>query len=126
MANEWARRCRREDTAVIIFKTNCEILSNKKECIFQNDCKAWKEVVQYFRSKKDRRKSNTKAQKAKEFNQYDYIFGPIADGGIYQRTFPPNPIKPIKYQLCLKNQDLADEFFNEGNNVEEVIFFCDN
>ena len=126
MAHEWPKKSKKIDTAVIVFKINCDMFMNRRECIFSEPTTAWAEVVKFFRCSKDTKKSNIEQKKAKEFRKYDFIFGPIADGGIYQRTFPPNPIKPLKYQLCLKNQDMADEIFNEGKNIEEVIFFCDS
>ena len=41
------------------------------------------------------------------------------------RNWNPKAFKPIKYQLCLQTQAMADAFYNDGKNVEKVIFFYD-
>ena len=67
---------------------------------------------------------------SKKLKSLDYIFGPIADGGFRppvqpNRNWNPKAFKPIKYQLCLQTQAMADAFYNDGKNVEKVIFFYD-
>ena len=61
----------------------------------------------------------------------DYIFGPVADGRFYiPKGWPnvpwePQAFDPMWYQLCLKNKEIADAFYNYGKNVYKTIFFYD-
>ena len=67
-------------------------------------------------------------EKAEDLRSLDYIFGPLAGDGIRKNNKNWKPIafhNPMKYQLCLKTKLMADLFYNKGNNIENVIFFCD-
>ena len=69
-----------------------------------------------------------KTEKAEDLRSLDYIFGPLAGDGIRKNNKNWKPIafhNPMKYQLCLKTKLMADLFYNKGNNIKNVIFFCD-
>ena len=132
MAYNWGERekksqnLRKQDSAVVIFKVdnNPEIFTSRygKE-FFDRDIHEWKQTVKFFRSKKD--DSYVGKNKAKDLKRMSYMFGPIADGGIdpRQQLDPRFYGKPKKYQLCLKSQEMADDLYKSGANVEQVIFF---
>ena len=68
-------------------------------------------------------------QRASQLSKYDYLFGHIArDGGLRsnpQRIDPRSPEDGMNYQLCIKTPAAAETFYNEGRNIEQVIFFRD-
>ena len=35
----------------------------------------------------------------------------------------PTAIEPHKFQLCIRDEGLAEEFYDGGVNIEEVFFF---
>ena len=116
--------------AVIVFYIlgDTNIFSSKKGQKFDNDSDDWKNVIKFFRSGKKNMVGGP--SEGKKLKALDFIFGPIADG---HGPFRPNSPKwkpvafnnPMKYQLCLQTQAMADDFNNDGKNVEKAIFFCD-
>ena len=127
MAWKWPKCTKKSTGAIIIFKlSNCDIFSNAKGMTFDTDTKEWKKLVSFFRSKKDEKWVDNNMSESKKLKRLDYIFGPIADGGISRSSLNPKAIKPKKYQLCLKTQDIADDFYMDGKNVYKVIYFVGN
>ena len=136
MAHKWSDRRKKPQTAVIVFKMcgdthsgDTNIFSTRNGTNFQDVTDDWKKVIRFFRFKKNLKMVDGLSE-SKELKSLDYIFGPIADGGIRpplqpNRNWNPKAFKPIKYQLCLQTQAMADDFYNDGKNVEKVIFFYD-
>ena len=94
---------------------------------FNEDCNEWCKVVKFFRNGM-KTTPDVSDSEAKKFKRLDYIFGPIADGGISRprprfKDWIPKAHQPLMYQLCLQSQAMADVFYNDGNNVDKVIFF---
>ena len=113
--------------AVIVFRIlgDTNIFSSKKGQKFDNDSDGWKNVIKFFRSGKKNIVGGP--SEGKKLKALDFIFGPIADGGIQPGNpkWKPVAFKPKKYQLCLQTPAMADDFYNDGKNVEKAIFFCD-
>ena len=130
MAHEWCeRRRKKSQTAVIVFKIldGIDVFSSRKGQNFDNDSDDWKKVIKFFRSGK---KSEIVGgpSKAKKLRSLDYIFGPIAGDGVRPKlpSWKPKAFNnPMRYQLCLRTPAMADDFYNDGKNVEKAIFFCD-
>ena len=136
MAHKWSDRRKKPQTAVIVFKMcgdtqpgDTNIFSKRNGKSFQAVSDDWKKVIRFFRFKKNLKMVDGLSE-SKQLKSLDYIFGPIADGKIRpplqpNRNWNPKAFKPIKYQLCLQTQAMADAFYNDGKNVEKVIFFYD-
>ena len=128
MAHKWSDRKKKSQTAVIVFRIygDTELFSSRKGKKFDHDSDEWKKVIKFFRFKKNIQLVNG-ASESRKLKRLDYIFGPIADGGIQPGNpkWKPVAFKPMKYQLCLQTQAMADDFYNDGKNVEKAIFFCD-
>ena len=136
MAHKWSDRRKKAQTAVIVFKMcgdthsgDTNIFSTRNGTNFQDVSDDWKKVIRFFRDK-----TNIKwvdgFSESNRLTSLDHIFGPIAGFHIHPPTHPntnwnPKAFKPIKYQLCLQTQTMADAFYNDGKNVEQVIFFDD-
>lgn len=109
---------------MIVFKNDVDIFTKKKNFKYLKDTKEWEEAIKFFRNKKNKINLDISSDAATLLKKSRYIFGPIADGGIAPiKKWHPKAIKPLKYQLCLRKEDIAEKFFNEGRNVQEVIFF---
>ena len=117
---------------MVVFKNDVNTFtSRKKRLEYLEDNSEWQETIKFFRSNKGRMSTvtlNITIARRKQLEKSEYIFGPIADGGIIPpsngrwRQDPPRAINPKKYQICLTTPDIAEAFFKEGQNVEEVIF----
>ena len=114
---------RKPNTAVIIFKKQANLLSKYKGEEFHSADKNWESAVRYFRNGKDASECGKK--EGNKFKRLDYVFGPISKDGsnAKQSNWTPTPRDPLKFELCLRNSSLADEFHNQGENIERVIFF---
>jgi len=136
-ANEWSQitqRYKKFGTAIVVFKlkNSAEMFSKQRGETLSGD--DWKNAVQFFRCGKNRKNENgimviTK-QRASQLLKYDWLFGPIAkDGGLRfnpKRINPRSPEDGVNYQLCIKTSGAAETFYNEGHNIERVIFFRKN
>ena len=114
---------------MIVFRIygDADIFSLREVQIFDNDSDEWEKVIKFFRSKKDSKEVNDDATESKRLKRLDYIFGPIADKKFqpWNPKWKPVAFKPLKYQLCLRTPAMADDFYNDGKNVDKAIFFCD-
>ena len=115
---------------MIVFKNEVNTFTSRKKRIeYLGDNSEWQETIKFFRSDQNTNplvSLNITVPRRKQLEKSEYIFGPIADGGIDpNRRLHPTAINPKKYQICLRNPDIADDFFKEGQNVEEVIFLLD-
>ena len=123
-AKDWSKKLmRKPNTAVIIFKKPSNLFSNYEGEEFPTADKNWESAVRYFRNGKDASECGRKA--GNKFKRLDCVFGPISkDGSVAkQPNWTPRPRDPLKFELCLRNSLLADEFHNQGENIERVIFF---
>ena len=126
MANEWSKRSKKYDTAVIVFKLKDESVkwfsSSKGESLCDDTSAGsdWWKAVRFFRHGKNRKMDAINKPRAYNLSRCDYLFGPIADGRLREN---PTPGDPVEYQLCIKTQDSAERFYNDGVNIEKVIFF---
>jgi len=120
-AEQWPGKYKRESQAVIVFKNNKEILSGGKE--FSRVDEKWKDMVKWYRNRKDVKDSGISRYKGKEFDKFKYIFGPMTADFNSALTNPTQ--RGNKVQLCLKEDNLAEDFYNYGKNIEEIIFFND-
>ena len=110
-AEKWPKMMRKKNSAIIVFRNDKTILSGGKE--FSAAEQKWKDMVRYYRNDKVFFKAG------KAFDKIKYIFGPLTYDREQAKT---NPTPRENYfQLCLKNQDLADDFFKK--NIEEIVFF---
>ena len=135
MANAWSQRSKKYGSAIIVFKlsddaespSGVEWFSNSKGQRLLEGSDDWNKAVMYFRNGQDRRKADITRQRAGQLSRYDYLFGPIARDGRWRMRGNPtpqlNPEDAVEYQLCIKTQDSADTFYNEGRNIQKVIFF---
>ena len=125
MANEWSKRSKKYNTAIIIFKLKEDSVwfsSSRGESFFDaSEGSDWKKAVRYFRNGKNKQMAGINKSRADKLSRYDYLFGPIALDGRLRGN--PTPGDTVEYQLCIKTQDSAERFYNEGVNIEKVIFF---
>ena len=120
-AENWPKMMKKNNRAIIVFKNEKEILIGGKE--FAEVEPKWKEIVKYYRNEKDFKEAGISKEKGRKFDKFKYIFGPIT---FDQKSAKTNPKQRENYyQLCLKDQDLAEYFYNYGENIEEVIFIHD-
>ena len=112
--------------AIVIFelKNPEEMFKNFSGREYLEDTEDWYESVKFFRSG-----GNVGGKPMeKKLRKLDFIFGPIADGGVSRTTTrnpDPKPMKDGSYQLCIKSADMADDFYNYGENIHKTIFFRD-
>ena len=115
-AEKWPKMMRKRSSAIIVFRNDQTILSGGKE--FSSAEQKWKDMVRYYRNDKVFSKAGISSHRGKAFHKFKYIFGPLTYDREQAKT---NPTPRENYfQLCLKNQDLADDFFKK--NIEEIIF----
>lgn len=129
-AKEWAKSRpkakKAKSSAVIVFRLNHnEILNPRKGLVLsENDKKEWEDVIKFFRNRKQ-----DMTRKGRALTKHKYIFGPMSNDGTNSRDKNWIPKMQIDasnqyvYQLCLKDADLAEQFHNNGNHIEEVIIF---
>ena len=125
MANEWSKRSKKYETAIIVFKLKDDSVkwfsSSRGKSFFDTSGDSdWWKAVRYFRNGKNRKMAGINKPRADELSRFDYLFGPIADGRLRSN---PTPGDTVEYQFCIKTQDSADKFYNAGVNIEKVIFF---
>ena len=131
MAHKWSDRRNKPQTAVIVFMLigGDDIFFGKDGLQFNEDSDQWSTVIRYFRNKMNAKSANIPLPEAKTLKRKDYIFGPIADDNMRpvpkSHKWKPRAFKPLKYQLCLQTQEMADAFYNDRKNVHKVIFFRD-
>jgi len=139
-AFDWSKhfnRCR-PDAAVVVFKLKDKtIFSERKGKTFAGYGKEWTETVSYFRNKAnhiDAKISRSKGIKLKEFK---YFYGPCSNDGdkVKFENFKPGArmtkehragresVSKYVYQLCLKDDCLAEDFYNRGLNIHQILFF---
>ena len=128
MACEWPKVSKKACEATVIFKNDPTIFSRTQGKEFSGEnLEIWEQVVRFYRSRKNRDfLNNQSAISAKTLKKLDYIFGPVATDGINpRRNFNPlpGPQNEVHFQFCLKSHDMANDFYNGGKNVHQVIFF---
>ena len=135
MAYEWSQRIavqKKFNSALVVFKLNdsVEWFSSSKGETFNEDSEEWKSAVRYFRNGKKRGDSNgdrfIRKPRADQLSRYDFLFGPVAMDGWLPNRRPlraNDSGEDVIFQLCIKAQDAADRFYNDGRNIEKVVFF---
>ena len=139
---------RKAATAVLVFKASTDLFQESDGKTFPDDCEEWKSVVTFFRSQKGQFESSARLsrQEKQRYKKLKYIFGPMSGDGLnvsvsqnnenciflksfwFQARNPewvPTPILPLKFQLCIRDEGLAEEFYDGGVNIEKVVFFQD-
>ena len=68
---------------------------------------------------------NNSSKKARLLNKQFFILGPISRDGIENRrqNWRPEARNPHIFELCLKDDLLAEDFYDSGNNIKQAIFF---
>ena len=121
-AYNWSRQMPKPSQAyapaLIIFEDKNQALekSNNKLLLETNTDKC-ETTLKYFKSFEDRSYANLTLIEAKKLQLYDLIFGPIPTNSKNENSIPEG-----LQQLCLKNREIADSFYNESKNITEVIF----
>ena len=112
----------------------------KKE--FRNDGHEWGKTVRFFINGNDAsflsQDHDTNICEYRELRDLDYLIGPICANAREVRIagnsrsvelkpyIKSNPWqRQLFYQLCLRNQSIANDFCNKGKNIHQVIFFVD-
>ena len=116
-AFDWSQMIRKRNRAVVIFNT--EVFSDRTGIDFSGANDNWKNLVKWYRGNE---RNNRFAKSDKKIT---YIYGPASKSRESSaKTW--NPIRmeddrgKLMFQLCIKNQDLADKFYVK---IEQVIFF---
>ena len=142
-ALNWSKKMRKQSNAIVVFKLEEKsweksIFAGIKGIKFPEDNEGWSEAVKYFRHAQDdeyAEQQRISISKRKSLRSSKYIFGPISmDGSNKQRSnWTPrarrkdkdrrNTLENIYFQLCLKDEDLVDQFYDKGKNIEKVLFF---
>ena len=138
-AFEWARGFRKNwpNSAIVVFKIKDKtIFSNKKCKKFEDDSKEWKEVVSFFRNNENHLDAKISKSKGYALKKFEYLYGPcsmdgdkVKNGDFWtptarQKNYDSKcPAHNFTYQLCLKDDSLADDFYNKGLNIHKVLFF---
>ena len=106
------------ESAIIIFEDNDKSIETTNNAVqLDNDSPHYSKVIHYFRHNKCKIKTNATKEEMNSIQRYDYIFGPIPTNN------PLGKENEVDFQLCLRNQNLADKFFNNSKNIKEVIIF---
>ena len=125
-AVEWARRKGgHSKAAILVFRHSVDTNRyNGLDLGVKND-ETWSQVVKYYRSGRDSRLFKCPKKLSQEFDSKDYIEGPMSGNVIRcsQRDWMPWKKGGESNQLCIKSQDLADEF---SNNIDGIIFISTN
>ena len=129
LAYKWCNKIHKHNEAIIVFKLySNDIFDKWPGMTFKDSSHDWKNIIKYYRAgKQSPASSDMTIDTELSVDETNYIFGPIADGGINPNSFnfKPKALKPHKYQLCLKSEEIAKEFYNEGKNIERIIFYCE-
>ena len=118
-AEKWAeKKGGPSKSAIVVFKHSINAAKYKGMDLCLESDETWSQVVKYYRSGKQR-KCPKKLEK--RLSDTDYIEGPMS--GDNTRCMHPN-WQPSKKrgdsnQLCIKSEELADEF---SNNIDGIIF----
>lgn len=123
-AHWWSQSMmKKENSAVVVFKLQNKVFLERKGKQFLVDSDEWRSAVRYFRNKKDSSKCGVK--KAKEFKGCPYMFGPISRDGssVKLPNWSPKARIPTVFELCIKDDFMAEEFYNSGLNIYKTIFF---
>ena len=123
-ALDWSRKMGMKTTAVVVFKVENNIFENySTHELSKDDPEMWSKTISYFRNQH-------KDVKHKWLRKLDMIFGPVSMDGQKNEKNPQWKPRIRKdnfsnhiYQLCLKNDDLSEDFYNRGLNVERIFFF---
>jgi len=128
-AHRWPQKMmKKPNSAVVVFKIdNMDIFSNspRKGKEFSEANSEWEKTVGYYRNNRDFKNWFDTKKKGKKVDSYHFIFGPISRDGKdnKMRTWKPRPRDPLIYELCLKDDLLAEDFYNKGRNIHKTIFF---
>ena len=146
-AFEWARGFRKNwpNSAIVVFKIKDKTIftNNDRKCKrFDDDSKEWKEVVSYFRNNENHLEARISKSKGTNLKKFESLYGPcsmdgdkVKNGDFWtptarQKKYDPlrardgkGPAHNFTYQLCLKDDLLADDFYNKGLNIHKVLFF---
>ena len=124
-AHLWPQKMmRKPNSAVIVFKLKSDVFANRKGIQFCDASKEWENTVGFFRNGKDYKWVSGR-KRGKELTASNFILGPISKDG-KDKNLPswfPRPRKPMVFELCLKDDLLAEDFYDLGNNIYQTIFF---
>ena len=82
------------------------------------DAKLWRDLVLYFRKKKGLTFDETRDIRS-AVKKKDFILGPWTEGG-FSAEEGPSPWEYPGNQLCLKSEDICQEF---RDGIDSVFFF---
>ena len=122
-AHRWPQSMmKKSDTAVLVFKIRNDAFTQSNGLTFDTANENWERCVGFFRNSMD--SAWVKGRKAKELKDAAFIYGPISKDGSKTKyaNWRPCPRSPLMFQLCLKSDFLAKDFFNSGENIHKVIF----
>jgi len=125
-AHKWPQQMmKKPNSAVIVFEVKSDIFSSRKGLQFHEANEDWKNTVGFFRNGKDHKWVNNSSSKAKSLKRQSYILGPISRDGSEKRrqNWCPQARIPQIFELCLKDDLLAEDFYDSGNNIKQAIFF---
>ena len=107
------------ESAVIVFEDNNKTLNTTKNGICLNDdSPQLHKIMNYFKRNENRYGLGMTKAEVKTIESYDFIFGPIP-----KHQTPKSVEDETKFQLCIRRGDMADRFFNNYQNIKEVIIF---
>ena len=141
-AYEWGKGFRRNwsNPAIVVFKIKDKTILSERSCrTFDRDSKVWKESISYFRNNQNHLDAKISRSQGRHLKTFEYFFGPCSmDGSKVDRAdWKPtarmknyeawrdgrDPAPKYVYQLCLKEDMLADDFYNKGLNIHQILFF---
>lgn len=104
-------------SALMIFEDKNQTLKNEGNgLILEADSDLTERTMKYFKRDEDRTSLNFTIKETRQLYSYDYIFGPIP----IKDHATNNSVNKV-HQLCLKTREIADSFYNDSNNIKEVI-----
>ena len=104
-------------SALMIFEDKNQTLKNEGNgLILEADSDLTERTMKYFKRDEDRTSLNFTIKETRQLCSYDYIFGPIPT----KDHATNNSVNKV-HQLCLKTREIADSFYNDSNNIKEVI-----
>merc|ERR1711915_787407 len=124
-AHAWPQKMKKKTDAVIVFKLDesCNPLASVSGRTFLTDDQEWKTLVRFFRNGKDPKECGP--GKAKKLKKDKFVYGPISYDGSSSKNpnWQPRARDPLQYQLCIKDDEVAEKFYNAGRNIDQIIFF---
>jgi len=124
-AHKWPQQMmKKPNSAVIIFEVKSDTFSSRKGLQYHEANKDWENTVGFFRNGKDYNWVDSR-KKGQSLVRQPFILGPISKDGSEKRrhNWCPKARNPQIFELCLKDDLLAEDFYDCGKNIKQVIFF---